>query len=227
MLLSFLFHECSAMTDSTHCPLCNATASQPFFADARRTYLRCIVCALVFVPPEYHLSAADERAEYDKHENDVEDQGYRKFLSRLFTPLNEMLAEASQGLDFGCGPGPALAAMFREAGHTVALYDTFYAPDSSVLNGSYDFISATEVVEHLYLPGHELSRLWCILCAGGTLGVMTKLVLDQEAFSRWHYKNDPTHVCFFSRETWQWWAGRSGASIRFIGSDVMLLTKPV
>jgi hypothetical protein len=213
------------MTDSTHCPLCNATASQPFFADARRAYLRCRVCALVFVPSEFHLSAAQERAEYDKHENEVEDPGYRKFLSRLFIPLNQTLNEASQGLDFGCGPGPALAAMFREAGHTVALYDPFYAPDSSVLNASYDFISATEVVEHLSLPGQELSRLWQILEAGGTLGVMTKLVIDQEAFSRWHYKSDPTHVCFFSRETWRWWAQKNRARLTFAAADVVLLQK--
>jgi hypothetical protein len=225
MLLSFLFHECSAMTDNTHCPLCNATGSRDFFADARRTYLRCSACALVYVPPEFYLSAADERAEYDKHENNVTDQGYRKFLSRLFIPLNESLSEASQGLDFGCGPGPALAAMFRESGHTMALYDPFYAPDSSVLNGSYDFISATEVVEHLHLPGDELSRLWRLLAAGGTLGVMTKLVLDRQAFSRWHYKNDPTHVCFFSRQTWQWWAKKYGARLSFAAADVILLGK--
>jgi hypothetical protein len=139
--------------------------------------------------------------------------------------LNETLAETSRGLDFGCGPGPALAAMFREAGHSVALYDPFYVPDSSVLNDSYDFISATEVVEHLYLPGHELSRLWRILAAGGTLGVMTKLVLDQEAFSGWHYKNDPTHVCFFSRQTWRWWAQKHGARLTFAAADVVLLKK--
>ena len=93
------------MTDSTHCPLCSATGSQPFFADARRPYLRCGVCALVFVLPEFYLSAADERSEYDKHENNVEDPGYRKFLSRLFIPLNKTLSEASRGLDFGSGPG--------------------------------------------------------------------------------------------------------------------------
>lgn len=213
------------MTDSTHCPLCNATVSQPFFADARRAYLRCGACALVYVPPEFYLSAAEERAEYDKHENDVADQGYRKFLSRLFIPLNETLHEASQGLDFGCGPGPALASMFRESGHTMALYDPFYAPNSSVLNGSYDFICATEVVEHLHFPGDELSRLWRILAIGGTLGVMTKLVLDRQAFSRWHYKNDPTHVCFFSRQTWQWWAQKQGARLSFAAADVILLGK--
>ncbi len=214
------------MTDSTHCPLCNATRSQHFFADARRTFLRCSVCALVFVPPRFHLSAADERAEYDKHENDVEDMGYRKFLSRLFIPLNKTLAEASQGLDFGCGQGPALAAMLRDVGHEVSLYDSFYQPDNAALTRRYDFICATEVVEHLHQPGSELARLWSLLKPGGVLGIMTKLVRDREAFAGWHYKNDPTHVCFFSEQTWRWWASEQGAQLEVIGADVILLQPP-
>jgi hypothetical protein len=105
------------------------------------------------------------------------------------------------------------------------LYDPYYVPDSSVLKHSYDFISATEVVEHLYFPGDELSRLWSILAFGGTMGIMTKLVLDRQAFSRWHYKNDPTHVCFFSRQTWQWWAQEHHARLSFAAADVVLLGK--
>jgi len=213
------------MTDSTHCPLCNATAGQPFFADKRRRYLRCDCCQLVFVPPEYYLDAVAERAEYDKHENLVSDSGYQRFLSRLFAPLSASLEPGQSGLDFGCGPGPALAAMFREAGHPMAVYDLLYAPDADVFNTSYDFICATEVVEHLHRPGAELSRLWGLLSPGGTLGVMTKLVLSRAAFANWHYKNDPTHVCFFSRETWLWWAHKVAAQVSFVGQDVILLVK--
>ena len=213
------------MTDSTHCPLCNATGASLFFKDARRDYLRCPRCALVYVPPTFYLSAAAERAEYDKHENQVDDPGYRKFLSRLFIPLNGSVDPASSGLDYGSGPGPALAQMLREAGHTMAIFDPFYAPDKTVLDDSYDFITATEVVEHMHRPGVELSRLWAMLEADGILGVMTKLVLDSSRFSTWHYKNDPTHVCFFSRETWQWWAQENAAQLKFLQADVVLLTK--
>jgi hypothetical protein len=52
---------------------------------------------------------------------------------------------------------------------------------------------------------------------------MTKLVRDQAAFASWHYKNDPTHVCFYSEETWRWWARQHGASVEIIGADVILL----
>jgi 2-polyprenyl-3-methyl-5-hydroxy-6-metoxy-1,4-benzoquinol methylase len=177
----------------------------------------------VFVPSTYYLDRAAERAEYDLHRNTVDDPGYRAFLSRLALPLIACLAPGSSGLDFGCGPGPALAAMLREAGHRVSLYDSFYQPERSVLDLRYDFICATEVVEHLHQPGAELSRLWSLLKPGGVLGIMTKLVRGREAFAGWHYKNDPTHVCFFSEQTWHWWAREHGARLEIIGADVILL----
>jgi len=213
------------MMDSAQCPLCSATGALLFFTDKRRDYLRCPHCALVYVPPVFYLSAAAERAEYDKHENNVEDPGYRQFLSRLFVPLTECISPGSCGLDFGCGPGPALAQMLREAGYQVAIYDPFYAPDTSVLEHSYDFITATEVVEHMHKPGEDLSRLWGMLDSAGVLAVMTKMVLGRDAFSSWHYKNDSTHVCFFSRETWLWWGAQNDAKVSFRGADVILLQK--
>lgn len=213
------------MSERLHCPLCASGAVLSFHEDRRRPYLRCDHCALVFVPPSHYLNPKRERAEYDLHENAVEDPGYRQFLSRLYEPLTACLAPGALGLEFGCGPGPALAAMLEEAGYRVSLYDVFYYPDASVLAGEYDFVTATEVVEHLHRPGEELARLWGLLRPGGVLGVMTKLVRDRAAFAGWHYKNDLTHVCFFSRETWRWWARERGAELVFEGDDVILLTK--
>jgi len=213
------------MKSDLPCPLCGGAQSTLFQRDRRREYRRCERCALVFVAPEYHLTSAQEKAEYDLHRNEVDDPGYRRFLSRLAQPLLQRLPVAARGLDFGCGPGPALAAMLEEAGHSVALYDLFYQPDATVLAHRYQFITATEVVEHLRQPGRELQRLWELLEPGGVLGIMTKLVRDREAFASWHYKNDPTHVCFFSERTWQWWAARQGAQLERIGADVILLQR--
>ncbi len=207
------------------CPLCASSRSVEFHRDRRRPYRQCQRCTLVYVPADYLLDAVSERAEYDLHENTMDDPGYRRFLSRLYQPLTARLEPGGRGLDFGCGPGPALAAMFTEAGFDMSLYDIFYAPDEGVFSSSYDFISATEVVEHLHHPARELPRLWRCLCPGGWLGVMTKLVTSPEAFANWHYKNDPTHVCFFSRESWHWWADNMNARVEFIGADVILLQK--
>lgn len=213
------------MSGDLHCPLCARDRVAWFSRDRRREYLRCTDCGLVFVAPGYHLDREAEKAEYDLHRNDVDDPGYRAFLSRLAGPLLERIPAAARGLDFGCGPGPALAAMLEEAGHKIALYDIFYQPDSAVLQRRYQFVTASEVVEHLHHPGAVLDQLWELLEAGGYLGVMTKLVRDAEAFARWHYKNDPTHVCFFSEQSWQWWAQAHDAGLERIGADVILLRK--
>lgn len=207
------------------CPLCGSSRLTDFFQDAHRNYFRCEGCDLVSVPPGQFLSPEQEKAEYDLHENAPDDLGYRRFLSRLFVPLERRLTAGSLGLDFGSGPGPALPRLLEEAGHEVAIYDYFYAPDTAVLDRQYDFITATEVVEHLHKPHRELDRLWSCLRPGGVLGVMTKLALDRAAFSRWHYKNDLTHVCFYSRQTCEWLAGIWGADLSFEAKDVIFFAK--
>ncbi len=208
------------------CPLCRAAnVSQPYHEDKHRDYCYCRSCHLVFVPPAQFLSAEEEKAQYDLHRNNPADQGYRRFLGRLFTPMRARLRPGSRGLDFGSGPGPTLSVMFEEIGHSMAIYDQFYARDSSVLERTYEFITATEVLEHLHHPRKELDRLWGLLEPGGSLGVMTKLVRDPAAFARWHYKNDPTHVCFFSRSTFEWLAAEWRAVLTFADKDVMLFNK--
>jgi len=212
------------------CPLCGDTGARAYHRDKAREYLSCGTCNLVFVPSVWHLSGADEKAYYDLHDNRPDDPGYRRFLGRLFTPMNERLAPHSRGLDFGCGPGPALPEMFAEAGHKVTLYDPFYAPDTSVLANPFDFITLSEVVEHLAEPGKELDRLWNALTPGGTLGIMTKRVRDQTAFKSWHYITDPTHIAFFSEPTFHWlcahWSKMGpAATLTIVGNDVVLVAK--
>ena len=182
---------------NTSCPLCSLREIFDFHKDRSREYLRCKTCQLIFVPREYHLSPPDEKAEYDLHENSPDDPGYRKFLGRLYEPMNDRIAAESSGLDFGSGPGPTLSIMFEEAGHNVAIYDPFYSPDKTPLTRQYDFVTASEVVEHFRNPAKDLQRIWSCIKPGGLLGIMTKLALDQASFSNWHYKNDPTHVSFF------------------------------
>ncbi|MCH2181226.1 MAG: class I SAM-dependent methyltransferase [Mariniblastus sp.] len=218
------------------CPLCQAAGAILFFEDDWRPYFRCRTCHLVFVPSEFHLSLEAEKAEYDLHQNSPDQIGYRRFLARLHDPVASRLAENSYGLDFGCGPGPTLSVMFREAGHRMEIYDPFYFDDPKKLvhdeTGSpgnqppYDFITASEVVEHLRDPAQELNRLWACLKRKGILGIMTKQVLDQASFASWHYKNDRTHICFFSRPTFQWLALQWSTRVEFIGSDVVLLERP-
>jgi len=168
---------------------------------------------------------AEEKAQYDLHENNPKDSDYRQFLSRLSDPLIRKLSPNSSGLDFGCGSGPTLSVILEEAGHQVALYDPFYQPDQTTLKATYDFITATEVLEHLFHPRRDLESLWNRLRKSGWLGVMTKRAKDRESFAKWHYKQDPTHVCFWSNSTFQWLADYWNAHLELIEPDVALLQK--
>lgn len=208
------------------CPLCGSSHVDVFHRDEHRDYQRCERCLLVFVPSTYFLSLQEEKACYDHHQNCPENVDYRIFLGRLFHPLKEKLASGATGLDFGSGPGPTLSVMLQEAGFSTAIYDPFYAPDESVLDNEYDFITTSEVIEHLHRPRIDLQRIWSILKPGGWLAVMTKRVRDAQAFSTWHYKNDPTHVIFFSKATFAWLAEQWSATLEVIGPDVVLLQKP-
>ncbi|MDZ7724918.1 MAG: class I SAM-dependent methyltransferase [candidate division KSB1 bacterium] len=178
---------------------------------------------MIFVPQQYWLSSAEEKAEYDLHQNEAQDPGYRRFLSRLTVPLMSKLSPGATGLDFGCGPGPALSAMLEEQGYNMVQYDPFYADDPSVQNRRYDFICATEVVEHLKAPKQTFEQLFSMLKPDGWLGVMTKRVRDQEAFRNWHYIRDLTHICFYSKKTFTYLARTFNAGLEFAGDDVLLL----
>ncbi|GAA5187091.1 class I SAM-dependent methyltransferase [Ferrimonas gelatinilytica] len=208
------------------CPLCHHDDTPHYHQDKRRHYFQCARCALVFADPSALLPTAAEKQVYDQHENHPDDPGYQRFLSRLADPLLARLSGSQQGLDFGCGPGPALANMLQQSGHKVALYDPYYAPDRTPLRQRYDFVTCTEAIEHFYRPAREWQLLMDLLKPGGILAIMTKLVRSPEAFTQWHYKNDPTHVCFFSKATFRFLARQHHLSVEFHGNDVILLQKP-
>ena len=209
------------------CPLCSSEAVLDFAVDRKRSFLRCDVCRLVFVPPFFFLAPGDERRRYDLHRNRPDNDGYRSFLRRLLPPLVRALPLGARGLDFGSGPEPLLVRMLEEAGYRMSLFDPFYAPDTSALAAAYDFITATEVLEHLRDPGKELERLWSRVRPGGVLAVMTRLYGDREAFCSWYYKNDLTHVCFFSPATLTWLAEHWHATLEVAASDIALFHKSV
>jgi SAM-dependent methyltransferase len=189
-------------------------------------YWRCAVCEVRFLDPCQWPQPQDEHAEYLRHENNPGDSGYRRFLSRLAAPLLDRLAPGLKGLDYGCGPGPALAAMLREAGHSMALFDPFFQPDQQPLTETYDFITCTEVAEHFHRPAQEFDRLDAMLRPGGWLGVMTCFQTDDARFANWHYRKDPTHVVFYRETTFRIIAAQRGWTCEIPVKDVVLMQKP-
>ncbi len=205
------------------CPLCHSTDCCEFSRDKKRRFFQCSTCALVFVAKDDLPTSEAEKVEYDLHQNALNDPGYRTFLSRVTDPLTKLLPENARGLDFGCGPGPLLARMLDEQGYSTAIYDPIYAVDSSVLDHRYDFVTCTEVVEHFHHPASEWQRLTSLLNPQGLLAIMTKRVINQERFANWHYKNDPTHVCFYSDHTFEWLQAQFPLKTEYMAKDVVIM----
>jgi len=211
------------------CPVCQGRQTSPFWQDpSDKTavcYWRCSRCEATFLDAARRLDAAAEQTLYRLHRNDPDDPGYRRFLARLADPLLARLPPACDGLDYGCGPGPALAAMLREAGHAVALYDPLFVDDAAALQRRYQFITCSEVAEHFHDPATEFSRLASLLRPGGMLAVMTRFLTDDVDFARWHYRRDPTHVVFYRPATFRFLARQHGWCCELPAPDVALLTR--
>jgi len=208
------------------CPLCGSDTIANFYTDQSRSYIRCSTCYLIHVPSEFHLAQDDEHRRYDSHQNSPADSGYRSFLSRLLTPLLPRLKPGQSGLDFGCGPGPTLSVMLQEYGFSMAVYDPFYAVDTTVLQRRYDFITCTEVIEHFARPDIEWRQLLELLNNGGRLAIMTAFYNEQMSFADWYYKNDPTHIGFYSTATFDWLALRDDLKVEYFGDSVAIFTRP-
>jgi Methyltransferase domain len=208
------------------CPLCSSVQTFFYIEAYRRTYLECDDCGLTFLTPQERLDPEAERTHYLTHQNDPRDSHYRDFLDRLAIPLTSHLKPGARGLDVGSGPGPTLSLMLQERGFPTQNYDPYFAPDVSVLETTYDFITATEVVEHFYNPGQEFRRLDALLNPSGYLGIMTELVRDDRPFDKWHYPRDPTHVSFYRARSMEWIAKSFNYVLEIPRPNVVLFRKP-
>lgn len=209
------------------CPLCQQSSLDDFHRGKRRIYRRCANCHLIVVPDSFHLSAAEEKAVYDQHQNYPFDPGYRKFLSRTLSPVLERVSPHAEGLDFGCGSGPTISEMAAERGISVSNYDLYYFNRPALLKRQYDFITLTEVIEHVADANALLVTLDALLKPGGLLGIMTKRPPEAMIFADWHYKKDPTHIRFYSLQTFEWMADAFNWTMEVIDADVVFFVKNV
>ncbi len=219
------------------CPLCHTAGSQPFarlpLLEREADYFRCPTCQLTFIAREALPSREEEQAHYALHQNSPDDAGYRAFLARLAEPLIAQLSASAEagaaeitGLDFGCGPGPTLSKMLTEAGFPTLDFDPLYANDTHLLTQQYDFVTCSEVVEHFHHPAESFGKLRSLLRPSGTLAIMTGWLTDDAGFARWHYRRDPTHVCFYKPATFGYLAQQWGWQLSLPATNIALLRAP-
>jgi SAM-dependent methyltransferase len=207
------------------CPLCGAGAPAGPLRGRARWFWHCAVCRLVFVPPADHPSREAEEARYRLHRNAAGDAGHRDALARILDPLAARLRAGMEGIDYGCGPTPVLVAMLEERGFRAAGYDPIFFPDPAPLARAWDFVACTETVEHFREPGREFERLGRLVRPGGWIGIQTRLIAADQDLAAWWYAEDPTHLCFYARTTFDWIADRHGWTVEFAAPDVVLMRK--
>lgn len=196
------------------CPLCNSEVSGEFAKTPTRAYHKCENCNLIFTGENSFLSDYEEKKRYCYHQNSIEDNAYVKFLNQLAEPLYEFLPCSASGLDYGCGPGPVLAKLIEKRGFSCDLYDPCFFPELNS-DKSYDFITATECFEHFFNPKKELKKIHNILKPSGILAIMTEFFASEKSFADWYYIKDPTHVCFYMAETFDFICNNFGYTLLF------------
>lgn len=179
------------------CTLCNS----PLTHKKDEYYYDCGHCKAIVKDEKFHLSAEEEKAIYELHNNDVNDIRYQNFTMPITNYVIENFLPQHQGLDYGSGTGPVISSMLQKQSYDIVQYDPFFAPRKSVMNRHYDYILSCEVFEHFYKPKVEIDRLIALLKPNGALLVMTLLYNDQVDFKKWYYRNDPTHVFIYRKAT--------------------------
>ncbi len=206
------------------CPLCRAPRSTLHHKGTDRSFWHCRGCDLVFVAPQERLSYDAEVARYKLHRNVDDDPKYIAFLSRLADQVIARTPVGARGLDYGCGPSTALAQIFTRAGRPTESYDPAFRPDAAVLEGNYDFLTCSEVVEHLHEPFELLERFGALVRPGGVIGIMTTFRDPAVPFGEWWYQRDPTHVCFYSEASMRWIARSLGWRVELPAASVGLFS---
>ncbi len=186
------------------CKVCQGSTSL-FYENGRR-FFRCAHCAFIFSPLK--VSREEEEQHYKSQWGLADAETWRSKAEVLLNVILQYNTPKSI-LDFGSGCG-SLTQAFRVLGYPTTPLEPMihgFLKDQEFKH-PFDAIVGIEVIEHLPDPVSELRELEKVLAPGGVMVFSTLMTnafinhpLAQDHFSSWWYKDDPTHVSFFSNQT--------------------------
>jgi len=210
------------------CKLCHSSTATLIDTKKSLHYYRCHSCGFIYLDDSLMVDNQREKAQYDQHNNSLENEGYVKmfesFLEEAIVPFEQSIQKV---LDFGSGPTPVFSMLLEKRGFEVDIYDLYYAPEKVYEGQSYDLITSTEVFEHLSKPLETLEVLVKHLNPKGYLVLMTKFPpKDDEAFLNWWYRRDPTHISFFTPQSFEVMAAKVGLKVlKTLNDNVVIFQK--
>ena len=198
------------MHNKIECKICTSTKLD-FWQDKKREYMRCKECECIFVDPAYFLSPEEQKKRYELHKNTLDDTGYRQFIEK-FADTSLLFAKETQKsihtiVDYGSGPEPALMHIleeYKESGKIekstcVKGWDPYFNNAETLEKNYADLVLCLEVAEHFENPLEGFMGLANTCNIGGIVVVQTMLTKNNwDEFKKWWYKEDSTHVSFYS-----------------------------
>ena len=186
------------------CHICNKSTVSFVHEKTDIIYYHCKDCEYIFKSPEVYQDFDSQKERYNLHTNDAEDEGYQAYFKRFLDFTLPLVGHPKTALDFGCGRSSLLATLLEKEGVHCDYYDPIYHPDTLNESKKYDLIVSTEVFEHLHQPREVFESLLGRLEKGGFLALQTQFhPNDTEAFKKWYYHQDPTHIVFFTVQTFK------------------------
>ena len=214
--------------------------SEFLFSDKKRRYFRCPKCRSVTVEEKYFLGKNEQKSRYELHNNTLKDSGYKNYLESFFYSTVDAVKKNLENeffegecdfstwnyLDYGSGPEPCLAELVRQKllFHSVEIYDPFFAP-KLLDEQNFELITCLEVAEHFENPLEDFALISKLLKPSGFLSLQTNLLTEKIDFEKWWYKEDLTHVAFYTEEGLEKCAIKSGLKLVFRKKNLVLLRK--
>ncbi|MEO0336492.1 MAG: methyltransferase domain-containing protein [Pseudomonadota bacterium] len=167
-----------------------------------------------------------ERSRYEEHNNDIEDEKYLQYLRKTWEKVSSEMKGGELIVDYGCGPSKGLHAVLKGKDFQVVSYDPIFYPTSlDVLIGHVDVIYCSEAIEHMYDPRKEIEVWLRLLKSRGWITLRTAFHDGPNTFRDWWYKDDPTHIGFFNKITFETLALQFDLEIRHIHSPYVSFRK--
>lgn len=209
------------------CKICQTPTQSFDDIERKKRYFQCPHCECIMLDPADYISAEAENTLYGFHHNSLENEGYVAMFENFLDFFWDELQVKQTALDFGSGPTPVLSYLMERRGVVVDCYDKFYQPIPCYTDKTYDFMTSTEVFEHLSEPKEVLSMLSEHLNRGSVLALMTLFHHNDTAhFLTWWYRRDPTHIVFYTPKSLEILAEKCGMKlIKTDGKRIAILEK--
>jgi len=221
------------------------------FKGHRRAYTicECSRCGLVYVGERVTDDLLTELygAEYYQGRDSTGFVDYsaqeRKYRARFAGRLERMaphLGDAGRVLDVGCALGWFLAEASQRGWQAEGLELSDYCaqfvkerfdlpvraatlPDAGYDEGTFDFVTLWDTVEHLVDPRTTLEHAHRVLKAGGRIALSTgnvRSVRSRIKGKQWALVRPPKHLYYFSPETLELLVQDCGFEVRFVWQEL-------